>query len=93
MDTNGRTARENDLLLNHKHRNIVRLYGSQLTPAREKLIMEACHGSLRNFWIKNPKEEGRRSLCRAFEEWEKLWLIVQILEGVKFLHSKNVMHR
>ena len=77
-------SREASLLLDLVHPNIVKLLEFKSTPSKYLLIMEFMdEGSLFN----EVKENGR-----LIEPVAKEYL-VQILEGLKYLHFKGILHR
>lgn len=87
--------REINLMRSLKHKNIVTYYGCQTKINEEKggtkqieIYLELCHGgSLAQLRKKfeRAKERFAISLVRAYT--------TQILEGLAYLHDRNVMHR
>ncbi len=81
-----RMKREEENMRKLHNINIVQLYGSLLVPddlagQRLLLVMEACHGNL-------------RKLCdRQLQEEEMVYLMLQTLNGLGFMHQHNIIHR
>ncbi len=85
-----RMKREEENLRKLRHRNIVKLYGSLLVPdelAKHRLflVMNLCPGNLRK--LCDPK------LRRQLDDSDIKWIVEQILDGLEFMHSHNIMHR
>ncbi len=74
-----------------RHDNIVELFGSVLVPddlAGKKLFlaMEACDANLRKLCHPKFREEQLSELDIDLVIWK-------ILNGLKFMHDLNIMHR
>ncbi|KAJ7388576.1 Mitogen-activated protein kinase kinase kinase 2 [Desmophyllum pertusum] len=75
---------EIDILRNFKHKRIVSYYGSEQKDGHLYLFMEFMAGGSLSDHIKRSNTLSE-SKSRKYTE--------QILEGVSFLHSKNIIHR
>lgn len=78
--------REVDILLTLEHSNIIKLHRTIDTPTQLHLVMEHGGGlSLMNYL---KMKSGRK-----LEEEEAKVVFKQIVEGLQYLHQKNVAHR
>ncbi len=84
-----RMKREEESLRTLSHDNILKLYGSLLVPdglagKRLFLVMEACKGNLAELCHPN--------LRRQLSQWDVRRIVSQILHGLEFMHTNNILH-
>ena len=82
---------EINILSKMNHKNIIRLYNSDLeTPKYKYLITEYCNGGDLNGILEYYKDEKKR----PFTEEEIQYIMRQIISGIKYLHIDNkIIHR
>ncbi len=70
-----------------RHRHVVRYYSSWVERGHVFIQNEYCDGgSLASVLRK------RRQQSRPFQEWELRRLCVQVIKGLQYMHSKNLVH-
>jgi len=66
-----------------RHENIAELYGAVLCDQSVHLFMEAGEGG---------SVLEKLDSCGPMREFEIIWVTKQVLRGLEFLHSHNVIH-
>ena len=80
---------ESQILLQLRHNNVVRLYGTMGTTKSLVLFLEYCAGGdLKRYIAAARKPDGT---CLAEATAQRL--MAQLVAGVRFLHSRNLVHR
>ena len=72
-----------------KHPNIVRFYDMITSNSHYYVIMEYCNGGSLTGCLKNYK----KLYNRPFSQETVQYLMRQIVEGMKFIHSRKIIHR
>lgn len=67
-----------------RHKNIVNVYGACLEKPRLAIVMEFCAGGRLTDWIIQKKLQSNTA---------KYSMLLQIAQGISYLHHKNVVHR
>lgn len=84
MSDVGRVAREIKILQSIKHTNIIQLYEVIDTKSAIFMIMEYAAGGELFDYIVNKSRLSEKEAAGYF---------YQLIEGIEFLHSKNIAHR
>ena len=80
---------EIDILKELNHKNIVRLIDVKITQSHYYLIMEFCNGGSLSDCLKKYQEK----LNKPFTEEIVQHLMRQIIDGIKYIHNRNIVHR
>lgn len=78
--------REIKILKKMDHENVVMLYDAIDTQRQLYLVMENCEGQCLQHLIKS-------RLSRKISEEEAIPIFTQLMQGMAYIHSKNVAHR
>ena len=71
------------------HKNIIKLYDVKETNALYYLVMEYCNGG----GLSDCLEYHIKQTRRPFSEEVVQYLMRQIVDGIKYLHGKHILHR
>lgn len=75
-------------IISNQCNNIIKIYDMIIYETRFVMIMEYCEGDLHSFLKKRTNIKPIYSIFELKLNWTH-----QIITGLKFLHSKNIMHR
>ena len=72
-----------------KHKNIMKLYDVKITLNHYYLICELCNGGS----LTECLDKYRKIYRKPFTEEIVQYLMIQIIDAIKYLHSKKIIHR
>lgn len=79
-----KVMQEFNILSRTRHENIVRLYESFETPQHIVFVMEVCGGGDLLTYVRRRRKLKEEVACHLFR---------QVILGLQYCHSKNVLHR
>ena len=80
---------EISILKELNHKNIVKLIDVKITQSHYYLIMEFCNGGSLSECLKKYQKDNNK----PFTEEIVQHLMRQIIDGIKYIHNKNIVHR
>ncbi|CAK57378.1 unnamed protein product (macronuclear) [Paramecium tetraurelia] len=75
---------EKEILIQLNHRRIINLHASFQSKTKLYFVFDYCPGGELFYHLRNQKR---------FNEEQAKWLFLQIVDGIQYLHSKNIIYR